>query len=336
MKIKKILLVAKPWKGGLGHYIYLALKGFFSEQVVWISTRPQTLSDQIVYRRDRNEWNELLLERVKSANFDAALFINRLDVFENLPPHENMILWLTDGPRPKEGELSPFARVFVTDAGYSHDVLGVVGPERFGGEVSFGYSPDVHCPDAVPRKFKKTLCFIGNRDVKRDKYLEVLFHKGLRPTIVGNYFFHHPLFWRYPQCFRPPVSNRTMGKIYAAHKVSVNIHADVVRQGTNMRTFECAAYGIPQIIEYRPGLERFFLPGDEVVVFSSPEEMLEQANRLLRDSDLANKLATAARQRALAQHTYFHRIAELFQDILPSSTVRANLLKAVSCINDRH
>jgi spore maturation protein CgeB len=263
------------------------------------------------------------MERLVSAEAGAIVFINHLKMFDDLPPRPRKVLWLTDDPKPRAGELSPYEKICLTDPGYADGVAASVG-DRYRGEVPFGFCPTVHVP-APPASRPDDVCFIGNRDPKRDRYLASLLIRGFRPTVVGNYFLRHRLFWRYPACFRPAVANDRMGRVYAGHRVSLNIHAEVLRQGTNMRTFECAAYGIPQLVEYRPGIERFFTPGEEIATFSDEAEMLERLSGLLAEPSRAAGLAARARRRALREHSYHRRAVSLLEGIVPPDLLRDRL-----------
>lgn len=83
-----------------------------------------------------------------------------------------------------------------------------------------------------------------------------------------------------------------------------------------MRSFECAAFGIPQLVEYREGLENYFEPGREIEVYRTLDELHEKARRLLIDRVGAEKMAARAQRRALAEHRYFDRIKILLEGIV--------------------
>jgi hypothetical protein len=308
--MKRILLVAKPWRGGLANYIYSALDELFPGQVEWMPTRPITLAGQLKYRKNKKKWELSLVEKLAARTRDLAFFINHLPSFSNLDYHPSNLLWLTDGPNPTKGDYAPYGKVFLSDPGYLENVANVLAPGQLGGELGFGYSPEVHCWKGA-RNENKELCFIGNKDPKRDSYIKALLQSKVDCSIVGNYFLRHPLFWQHARNFSPSVDNGKMGQIYANHKISLNLHAQVVRQGTNMRTFECAGYGIPQLVEYRPGIEKYFEPDREIVTFSDPTEMLEKMLWLLDDSESRKNIAKAAKQRTLSEHSYQQRLERL-------------------------
>ncbi len=316
----KILLVAKPWKGGLAHYLFQALQDLFPDSVEWWPTYP-VLAERFEYIRNKKRWREALARRIERSDYTAAIFIGMPLPLREIRNRDRNVLWHFDSPRPSSEQVAPFGRVYISDPGYAPEVLAALEPERFGGELTFAHSPGVHRLPATATR-RSDLCFIGNKDPKRDLHLAYLFRAGYRPQVFGNYFMRRPIAWRYPWCFRPAVGNQEMGKVYAEHKISLNIHARVVRHGTNMRSFECAGYGIPQVVEYRPGLEAHFEPGREILTYTELGEMPEQIDRLLRDQKFAAELAMRAHRRALAEHTYYHRAATLLRGLLPSDEQR--------------
>jgi hypothetical protein len=310
----KILLVAKPWRGGLAAYLKAAIDALVPGSAEWLPTYPLSLSERIAYRKNRSAWRRRLTRRVEESRFDAAIFINHLSDFEGLKPRDDYVLWITDDPRPVAGRKLPYARVYISDPGYRMEVAGLLG-ERFQGVLDFACLPSVHRPLGRPRA-GRGFCFIGNRDSKRDPYLRRLCLAGADIRVYGNYFPLHPLCWRFPGRFRPSVAVDGMASIYDRHLASINIHARVVKGGTNMRTFECAGYGIPQIVERLPGLESLFSPGEDLLTFATPDELLGQMARLAADSKLARSLAVSAARRVLAEHTYFHRAKRLLDDFV--------------------
>lgn len=312
----RVLLVAKPWRGGLAGYVRRALETLFPERICWLPTYPLSAYDQLRYRLNRKAWYLSLVSQINRLRYDVAVFINTLPEFMALEMRSTNVLWITDDPRLPLDRLAPFGRIFISDPGYENEVRGAVGTERFGGVVPFACDPDFHRLEEGSHPERRGLCMIANRDAKRDRYLDWLLASGRPICVYGNYFLRHRLFWRHPVSFRPPVPNDRMGAVYARYQVSLNVHAQVVRGGTNMRTFECAAYGISQVVEYRPGIENLFTPGEEIRVFHDELEMTEQIDRILKDRQEARRLAERARRRALSEHTYEQRVRVLLEGLL--------------------
>lgn len=308
--MKRMLLVAKPWRGGLADYIYRAMQAEPGTSARWIPTAPVGFAEQLAYRRHKGAWRERLVAQINAADYDLALFINFLPEYKELRHRPQNILWLTDDPRSVISQSGPFGGVFLSDPGYLDECRSLPGGERLAGILPFGFDPELHAPEGPGQK-QRGLCFIANRDEKRDRHLQHLFDRGCPVRIYGNYFLNSPLFWRHPTAFRPAIPYRRMGEIYARHFASLNIHAQVLRGGTNMRTFECAGFGIPQVVEYRPHLEEYFEPGEELLVYHQPEQLQEAVSRLLGDRQLCHKLAGRARARALADHSYQARLKRI-------------------------
>ncbi len=302
----RFLLVAKDWGGGLARYLYTALRQNQKVQATWLATYPRTAGTTLIYRTRRRHWRTQLIRRINQARRDITLFVNLPPVPQQLDYHPGNVLWLTDSPQCTPAQLAAFSRIYISDPGYRTEMSELAGANKFAGTLPFACQPGIHSPQAG--RAGTDVCFIGSRDPHRDACLERLLDSGCSCHIIGNYFLTHPLFWRHPSAFRPRVANADLARIYARHRLSLNIHARVVREGTNMRTFECAACDIAQLVEYRPGIESLFIPDEEICLFRSADEMAAKLPRLLADAGLRQSLRRRARRRVLAEHTYAHRL----------------------------
>jgi len=74
------------------------------------------------------------------------------------------------------------------------------------------------------------------------------------------------------------------------------------------RLFEAAACGTPILTDWWEGLETFFRPGREILRVNTAADVIRALE--LPDSELA-RIATAARERTLSEHTSRHRVAQL-------------------------
>jgi spore maturation protein CgeB len=93
-------------------------------------------------------------------------------------------------------------------------------------------------------------------------------------------------------------------------RVNLNItrrsHATVYGSST-CRPFELAAAGAAIVSNPHEGIERWFEPGSEIRVVSSPDEALSAYRELLGDPGAAEAMGRRARERVLDEHTYAHR-----------------------------
>ncbi len=310
-KPKYILLVAKPWKGGLSKYLYSALSRRMEGRTEFISTYPETFLDYLSYKRDKIGWHEKLLNKINAAKYDAAIFINSLEIFSQLKQKEKNILWLTDNARISESEQNQFYSVYLSDLGH---VSNLPITKNFAASLPFAYDTLLHSP--IKNTAKRLCCSIINQDKNRNEWLAKFYSAERMPDIYGNYFLKNKLFWKSPNKFFNSVVNEDMASIYARYNFSINVHATVVKEGTNMRTFECAGYEIPQLIEMKPGIEKLFEPEKEFLGFTSLDSYITQFDRLTHDSRLRESLARNAKKRALAEHKYDHRIDKIFTDFI--------------------
>jgi spore maturation protein CgeB len=81
----------------------------------------------------------------------------------------------------------------------------------------------------------------------------------------------------------------------------------------NCRAFEVAGTGGLQLIEYRPAVEECFEPGKELLTFSTYEELYGQVERARAEPREMERIRLAGAKRALAEHTYEHRLTQMLR-----------------------
>ena len=99
---------------------------------------------------------------------------------------------------------------------------------------------------------------------------------------------------------------------YTAQRFTLNVtRGAMVRAGwsPSVRLFEAAACGTPVLSDRWDGLDRFFVPGKEIVIVDSADDV-QAALHDLSPAD-ARAIGAAARTRVLAEHTPERRAAEL-------------------------
>ena len=100
--------------------------------------------------------------------------------------------------------------------------------------------------------------------------------------------------------------------VYSGSTLSLNQHHpmnDLV--GVNTRTFELAAAGACQVVDFKEDLATLFKPGEELIVYRDLADLRRQLDRHLAHPDEAAAVGDNARRRALAEHTLRHRIEEI-------------------------
>ena len=74
------------------------------------------------------------------------------------------------------------------------------------------------------------------------------------------------------------------------------------------RLFEAAACETPLVSDWWDGLDQFFEPGREILIASTASEVLDA---LASSPEDLQRVAGAARERVMAEHTADHRCQEL-------------------------
>jgi spore maturation protein CgeB len=116
------------------------------------------------------------------------------------------------------------------------------------------------------------------------------------------------------------IDTDTCLKVFNGSAVNLNLHSwagtglDPEGDFVNPRTFELAACGAFQLADRRSLMPDLFT-ASEVATVSSPDELPGEIARWLREPEQRLAMAAKARQRALAEHTYAHRMRDLLSQI---------------------
>ncbi|BCG60645.1 CgeB family protein [Paenibacillus sp. URB8-2] len=114
---------------------------------------------------------------------------------------------------------------------------------------------------------------------------------------------------------------------YSGSKIVINLHRshvdDVANNNTlaisaaspNPRTFEIAASGTLQLSDVRDDLATFYKPGEEIVTFSTPLEMIDKVHYYLTHEEERQAIALKGLERTLRDHTYPKRVNQLLTTI---------------------
>jgi len=300
----KVALIAKPWHGGLFQYYLNAFKrNKYIDAKIFFSY-PGNYYEYFLYKKNKIIWYEKLIEKINLFKYDVGFFINYSPFMENLSSKKN-ILYLTDAADLSFREQHFFGGIFISDSGYKEKV----DKNLFLGELPFAHDPEIHKPVRYSGK-KKAICSIMNQDLKRDRFLNEIKPEYF-PEIYGNYFLKHSLCLRYPFKFFPSINFNNQNKIYSKYLISLNIHSNVIKSGTNQRIFEAAACRIPQLTNYSNGLENFFEPDNDIYIFSSADEYYEKYDVLIKDKKIRNRMIENSYKRAKSSHAYDHRINKI-------------------------
>ena len=317
----KVLLAAKPWQGGLYQYYFNALVRNDDVDVCMHFTFPNTLKDYANYKIDKKKWFKEQVKKINGYNYDLGFFINTFPSIEDLKSNNN-VLYLTDGAAIKKNTLALFKNIYISDMGYANKFKD---NKFFLGELPFAYDPHIHKSLEVNNQ-RKLIQSIANRNENRDKWFNLMNENNCLPDIYGNYFATSKLWLFNPLKVKASINFRNQYKVYSDYSVSLNIHSNVIKNGTNLKTFEASGFKVPQLVDYRPGLEKFFEPDSEIMVFSSIEEYKEKLERLKKDKSLRKLLVSNSYKRAMASHTYDNRVKLIIDNYKLSGAQEENIV----------
>lgn len=174
------------------------------------------------------------------------------------------------------------------------------------------------------------------QDVKKSK-------KIYDVTYIGGFSPHHSNgnkvleyvskkvkvnFWGYGQNFLPINSSikksfngeawgKKMYEIFSKSKIVINRHINISKQyANNMRLFEASGMGALVITDNKINNKEFFNIDKEIVVYSTPEDLVKKIKYFIKNDKRRIAIAKAGQRRTLKDHTYKIRMSELNKILL--------------------
>lgn len=186
--------------------------------------------------------------------------------------------------------------------------------------------PEVYHPQAIEKRWN--LGYIGTYCNDRQSTLDRLMLEPARRWADGKFIVAGA---RYPENIEWPANVHRIEHLspvehcnfYNSQHFTLNVtRADMVQAGysPSVRLFEAASCGTPIISDRWEGLDLFFRPGKEILLASSPADVLHAVRMTPEDQRL--ELAERARKRVLAENTAAHRAAELESYVFDLLAVR--------------
>ena len=223
-----------------------------------------------------------------------------------------ILWWPSDGGlAPTPVDLQSVQRTWVTSTDLAAKLSGV----RY---LPHGCDPSVHRALRPDVEYRANVVFVGDATPRREELVaEVLecgvavWGPGWRRTRLKDY------------CRGEVKTSEEYIRAYTGATVALNFHREgpggVVpsSSGCNARVFELAAMGVAQVVDARADLPALFAPGEEIVTFDDAASLKQIVRDLVADHDRAQALGLAARRRALAEHTYMHRLQVVLEEMLP-------------------
>lgn len=204
--------------------------------------------------------------------------------------------------------------------------------DRFGSPlaVPFYCSVDPEAYHRTPAKpeFACALSYLGTYAADRQPKLMELLNAPAAALPDERFLVAGPMYpagipWSANVVTHPHLPPSDHPALYSSSRWVLNLtRADMVAAGysPSVRLFEASACGAPMVSDAWPGMEEFFAPGNEILLASSYEQVIDILRNL--DDAEARRIGEAARERTLAKHTSAKR-AEEFEQVLDRLGARA-------------
>lgn len=109
------------------------------------------------------------------------------------------------------------------------------------------------------------------------------------------------------------VAELEKARAFRAAKIVLNTFTHKETDGVNCRLFEAAGCGAFVLTEHRAAIQDFFAPGEEVAVFHSRQDLLDQVRYYLSHPEERESIARRGIERAHRDHTYEARLRTLLE-----------------------
>lgn len=123
------------------------------------------------------------------------------------------------------------------------------------------------------------VCFLGNPDKQRARFLNELVNEGIEIDLYGNNwnkFVSHPNF-----SIHGSVSGISFWEVLYRYRIQLNVMRIHNEDAHNMRTFEIGGIGGIQLAPRTKEHESFFLDGEEIFLYDNVESCVGNINKIL-------------------------------------------------------
>jgi spore maturation protein CgeB len=175
--------------------------------------------------------------------------------------------------------------------------------------------PTLYFPQACEKRWD--LGYMGTYSDDRQPGVERLLLQPACRFEQGRFVVAGPQYpddiaWPANVDYHPHLPPAEHAAFYNSQRWTLNVtRADMIAAGwsPSVRLFEAAACGTPIVSDRWSGIETLLVPGREIVLADSTEEVLRMLREVGDDERL--RMAERARKRILAEHTAAHRARQL-------------------------
>jgi len=263
-----------------------------------------TSEEKQMLRLVREARPDMLLALTQSLSPTTLREVRRLGV-------KHRVAWWGDAPAnmPQMGLLNDeWDVIFVKDPDFARKLRRV----RLNAHLLHeAMNPDWHRP--IARQQNEHVVVVGNFYAYRQFLVRRLIDSGVAVGLYSGPCAR----WADPEIKRRHsgqyVSKLEKSRVFGEGLACLNSSALVEGNAMTCRAFEIAGAAGLHLIEARPIVETCFEPGREILTFDLFDELLAHIDRARRFPGEMLKIREAGHARALAEHTYRHRLTDLFR-----------------------
>jgi spore maturation protein CgeB len=221
-----------------------------------------------------------------------------------------VVLWWGDPPANSQrwGLVDPrWDAIFIKDE-YAVRKLRLIGREAH--LLHEAMNPVWHRP--VDGQSSGKVAVVGNYYAFRQALILRMLDNGVDMALYGS----RPPQWSDERILRHHsgryVTRLEKSDVFHSSLACLNTFQLAETASLNCRAFEIAGAGGLQLIENRAAIRECFEPGREVLTFNTFEELVELIAQIRKAPAHFASIRVAAARRALAEHTYAHRLRAIF------------------------
>jgi spore maturation protein CgeB len=176
--------------------------------------------------------------------------------------------------------------------------------------------PEIHRPAAAVPEFAADLSYLGTYAADRQQALDCLFIQAARSArdlrfLIGGAQYPADFPWTSNIYFVRHLPPSLHPAFYGSSRMTLNVTRRAMADMGHCpsgRLFEAAACGVPLLSDEWEGLEDFYRPGSEILLCRNTDDVLHALNL---SNDELKRIAEAARERTLSEHTADRRVNDL-------------------------
>ncbi|MBN8201204.1 MULTISPECIES: CgeB family protein [Bacillaceae] len=239
-------------------------------------------------------------------------------------------VWLTEDPyyMDKTEVLIPnYDYIFTIDTAAKDFYIKKGHQQTF--HLPLGTSTEIFKPIQAGPAFISDICLLGYPYPDRVKLIQVLLEKTpYKIKVIGKWrnklirLQNHPRLRIHDIWVEPSIAAQYYNgaKIVLNTHRPYNLHQNKNRIGIkgnsiNNRTFDVAACGAFQLIEYKEDLPIHFIEDKEIVSFKTEDELLQKIIFYINHEEKRKEISELANKRVLKEHTFEKRMEDMLSKL---------------------